>query len=54
MSYYVTPGVAVNDHRIKAVIHFKVGILLNKMGGDFVELALFGSGNPFFRGAEFI
>lgn len=54
MSYFIATRVAVNNHRIKAVIHFKFRVLLDKMGGDLVELTLFGAGNSFFRGAEFI
>lgn len=54
MPNFVASRVAVNNYRIKAIINLEVRVLLDKMGGDLVELALFGAGNPFFRGAKFV
>lgn len=45
---------AVHNDGIEAIIHLGHGVILDEMGGDFVELAALGHGDSFFRGTELV
>lgn len=43
---------AVHDYGVEAVVGFQPGVLLDEVGGDFIELALLGRRNTLLRRAE--